>query len=280
MKKIVYFISALSMITLAASCNKEGSEPFSSPREIVLSVDGGLLDIDVQTKATALSAVPSSLYWSATTGSAGSETSKWDCGPNASSVSGGKIATGKYQTSSATTYNYYVSNQKIAFAAAGSTIAADNGVDVIAGKASSSNVSPSVAMDHVFARTGSVSCSASNGYSLSNLSYKIKSKGNNTGTKGTYNIQKGTWSAATALAEQTFDSGSDLYLIPGQYTITVSGTESIGDYSKSFSASADIELLAGKINNISATRNSSGAQGISISVSLNPWGTNEIKHSI
>lgn len=270
-----FTLSLISMTTFVISCNKEFAETPSSG-EIILMVDDGHLD--VSTRATALTAVPSSLYWSATTGTLGSETKKWDS--TSASVASGKIATGKYQTATATTYNYYLANTAITFASTGSTIVAENTNDIIVGKATSNSTAPSITMDHVFARTGSVSCSSANGYVLSNLSYKIKSKDANTGTKGTYNIKDNTWSSATALSEQALTNSSDLYLIPGVYTFTVSGTEKMGDYSKSFSASADITLAAGKVNNISAKRTSSGAQGITISVTLNPWGTNNLTPSI
>lgn len=278
MKKLFF---AISIFTLAVSCNKDDVSQLhnSDSGEIIITVDDSSLDVDVQTRTSAESSLPSKLYLGGTTGTS-TQTSKW--ASHEVSVSSGKINTGYYQTATATAYNYYLSNVNMDFTQSGLTVSADgSSKDVIVGvtKASDSTT-PSVTMDHVFARTGSVSCSSANGYTLSGLSYKLASKGSLTGTKGTYNIYTKGWSSVTALSTTTLTGSSDLYLIPGVYTLTVSGTESLGDYSKSFSASADITLVGGKVNNISAKRTSSGAQGITVSVSLNPWGTNSITPNI
>ena len=280
MKKLFF---AFGILTLAVACNKEAAPQAavsSDPKEIVVLVDDGSMDVSVATRTTAVSTLPGKLYFAGTTGSDSNQGDKWSS--HEKSVSSGKIATGYYQTATATAYNYYLSNLPMTFSKSGCTISADgSSIDAIAGitKASTST-EPSVVMDHIFARTGTISCSSANGYTLSGLTYKLTSKGSNTGTKGTYNVYSKSWSGATALSATTFTSSSDLYLIPGDYTLTVSGTESLGDYSKSFSASTDITLVAGKVNNISAKRTSSGAAGITVTVTLNPWGTNSITPSI
>lgn len=272
MKTLSYLIPVLAIAATVVSCNKEqiqADHSGSSSQEIVLSVaEEGL---SVETRATAISTLPGSLYLSATTGTT-SQVSKW---PSQSvTVSSGKINTGKYQTATPTSYNYYLSNEQMAFAAGGCTISASNTTDIIVGLTKgSTSTTPSVTMNHIFARTGSVKCESGNEMTLSNLSYKIQSKsGSSTGTKGTYNIYTGEWSSATALSSTTLTSSSDMYLIPGTYTFTVSGTASIGDYSKSFTASADVALQAGKINNIQATYDAAVPDGIVISVTLTPWG--------
>lgn len=272
-----HFLILLLMSLLVASCHKE---VVTYPvQEITLNVNGPSLDVNVYTRATAITQVPSSLYWSATTGTLGSsESSKWTS--SSKTVSNGVIATGKYQTATHTSYNYYLANTPITFVASGSTIVADNATDVITGKITSNTASPSVAMNHVFARTGTLSCTSSKGYTLSNLTYKIKSSGSATGTKGTYNIAKNTWSSTTALSEQTFNSTSDLYLIPGTYIFSVSGTMTKGDYSVSFSNSATITLAAGKINNIAATLDDDTAQSITIGVTLTAWGTTTLNPTL
>ena len=283
MKKLSFVLGILSFA--AISCNKDMAPQTEASKsgEIILTVEDGGIDVSVNTKATAITSVPTTLYFSATTGTGTSQGSKWNS--ESKSVSSGKVNTGKYQTATATAYNYYLSNYKtMNFNDSGVTIAIDNTEDYVAGvtKASTST-SPSLVLNHVFARTGTISCSSANSpaYTLSNLSYKLTSKsGSNTGTKGTYNIYNDTWSNCTALSATSVTSSSDLYLIPGTYTLTVSGTESLGDYSKSFTASADVTLVAGQVNNISAKRTSSGATGITVSVSLNPWGTNNITPSI
>lgn len=272
----------LGIASLFIACNKEdaGQSVNASPEEIVITVDDGSLDADVRTKTTAISSVPSSLYMAGSTGSSSSQSSKWS--PKSMSVASGKISTGYYQTASATAYNYYLSNASMAFTSSGFTITADGTAqDVVAGVTmSSSATNPSVTLNHVFARLGSLSCTSSNGYSLSNLSYKLKSKDSTTGTKGTYNIGTGAWSKTTTLSEQTVTSSSDLYLVPGTYTLTVSGTESLGDYSHTFTASTDVTLIGGKVNAIAAKRTGVGAQGITVSVTLASWGSTTLQPTI
>lgn len=247
--------------------------------EIILGVADGSIDMNVSTKATAITSIPGNLNVSRTTGTWKSETTK-----NASAskkVSSGKIATGWYQTATATAYNYYVSNAAITFAAGGSTVSADNGTDVIAGCTQGANntTSPSVTLDHVFARSGSLAASAPSGYEISGVSWKIKSKSGGTGgTKGTYNIATKAWSGVTALAEQAFTASSDLYLTPGEYTISVTYTLTKGDYSDSTTKSADVTFVAGKVNNISTTVPviGDGAADINLSLTLTAWGTENL----
>lgn len=280
MKRIFGFFAILSFV--AISCNKDNIQQniMSAPEEIVITVDGGSLDADVQTRTTALSSVPTSLYFGTTTGSGSAQVLKWDS--QSKSVSSGKMSTGYYQTATPTAYNYYLANSAMTFGSSGFSVTVDGTkTDAIVGKTMNTNsVAPSVAMNHIFARLGSLSCTSSNGYSLSGLSYKLKSKDSTTGTKGTYNIGTGAWSGTTTLSEQTVTSSSDLYLVPGTYTLTVSGTESLGDYSHTFSASTDVTLTGGKINAIAAKRTGTGAQGITVSVTLASWGSTTLTPSI
>lgn len=278
MKRILLILTSFAVII---ACNKElSSSDFQEPQEIVINIDGTQIEADVTTKTTAVSSMPSKLYFAGTTGSSTSQTSKWTSVEK--TVSSNKISTGYYQTATATAYNYYLSNCAMTFSASGHTITADGtSLDVIAGVAkSNTSTAPSVTLDHVFARTGTLSATCS-GYTLSNLSYKLKTNGTNTGTKGTYNIYTGAWSSTTTLSEQTITNSSDLYLIPGSYTLTISGTRSKGDFSKSFTGSVPVTLVGGKINNISATiTGGDQATEIIISTSLTAWGTTTLNPSI
>ena len=123
----------------------------------------------------------------------------------------------------------------------------------------------------------SASCS---GYTLTNVTYKLKSKGTTTGTKGTYNIYSGSWSSTTALSETTITSSSDLYLIPGTYTLTVSGTRTKGDFTNTFSGSVDINIVAGKTHAISATITGDPAVQIVVSTTLTAWSSTTLTPSI
>lgn len=280
MKKYSILLSLFALI--AVSCNKEETPKAVSdvPQEIILNVNGAGIEADVQTRVTAVSSIPTSLYFAGTKGSGSSQTSKWSS--TSKSVSSNSISTGYYQTNPATAYNYFLSNISMSSSASGCTITADgSSTDAVAGvtKASSS-VNPSVTLNHIFARTGSVSLtSEDSSYSISGASITIQST-SGTGYKGTYNIYSGTWSNVTALSATSLTSSSDLYLVPGTYTISGSCTLSKGDYSKSISGSTTVTLTAGKINNIGIKFKGGDAQQIVVSVTLNSWGTTSVSGTI
>lgn len=276
MKKNIYFIILIAFSALSfAACKKQqplDNSPVST-EEIVL----GLKDFEatVDTKATAVTSIPSSLYWGASTGSLGSETAKWSAA--SASVSTNSISTGKYQTLSPTTYNYFVANQTFSVSTSCTMTVANNNTDVICGKVSSSSTTPSVTLNHIFARTGSFTLNTQTGYSLSNVSWSIVSKGSVTGTAGTYNLSSDTWtSRSAALASSAVTSSSDLYLLPGEYTITCNYTLTKGDWTNTFSKTADITLVKGKVNNVTATAIGGNASEIVIGLSLTAWGSNAI----
>ncbi len=279
MKKFFAFLSIITL--LSVSCNKEDIKQSisSEPEEIVLTVDGSGIEADVVTRVTAQSSVPSSLYFAGTTGRS-TQTSKWAPSDTKKTVSSGKISTGYYQTATPTAYNYYLSNAKMTFTSSGCTVSADGtSTDVIVGVAkASTSTTPSVAMTHIFGRTGSISGSCS-GYSISNLSVTIKSN-SGAGYKGTYNIYTGTWSSVTSLSSTTLTSSSDLYLVPGSYTITASATRTKGDYVGTVSGSTSVTLSAGKIHDIAIVFTGDPAQPINISVSLAAWSTTTVTGTI
>ena len=279
MKHTLLFFT-LAAAVAAVSCSKPAEllsrQEASAPGEIVIGV-GEDFSAEVSTKATAITSVPSTLYWGATTGTS-SESSKWAA--SSASVSSSKINTGHYQTASPTAYNYYVANQSFSVGATTSMTVANNNTDVIAGRtASSSSLTPSVTLGHIFARTGTLTANAPSGYTISGVSWKIVGKSDINGTAGTYNMTSGAWSAAsTKLSSETsLTSSSDMYLIPGTYTIKVTYTLSKGEWSSTATKSADVTLVQGKINNISGTVNNlGGASEIVLSLSVSDWTTNNI----
>ena len=279
MKHTLLFFT-LAAAVAAVSCSKPAElisrQEASAPGEIVIGV-GEDFSAEVSTKATAITSVPSTLYWGATTGTS-SESSKWAA--TSASVSSSKINTGHYQTASPTAYNYYVANQSFSVGATTSMTVANNNTDVIAGRtASSSSLTPSVTLGHIFARTGTLTANAPSGYTISGVSWKIVGKSDINGTAGTYNMTSGAWSAAsTKLSSETsLTSSSDMYLIPGTYTIKVTYTLSKGEWSSTATKSADVTLVQGKINNITGTVNNlGGASEIVLSLSVSEWTTNNI----
>jgi len=84
-----------------------------------------------------------------------------------------------------------------------------------------------------------------------------------------------SWTAASTklTSETAITSTSDMYLIPGTYTIKVSYTLTKGDYSQSFTKTGTVSLTMGKVNNISCTAIGGGASEIVLSVSLTAWGS-------
>ena len=273
MNKFKLYAASLLITGLAAGCAKSVEPENQHPQQIVLCVGDDTIDMDVQTKTTAITAIPSTLYFSVTTGESGSSETQKTASAQVSPASG-KIATGLYQTANATSYNYYVSNCPITFAASGSTVSASNATDVIAGTATSDSTSPSVTLDHIFARTGNLTLNTQDGYTLSVISWSIASSTG--GTAGTYNIATKAWSQLTKLATTSITKTSDMYLVPGNYTLTVKYTLTKGDWTQNFTKSAVVTLVGGKINNISGTASGGAASEISLAVSLTPWGSNNI----
>ena len=277
MKKTIIAATCIAAL-MAISCAKESTAGLKddSPREIVLGMDTGELDFNV-TKASEITSLPSSLYWSGTTGTAGtSETSK--VGSASATLSSSKIATGIYQTKTPTAYNWYVANSAITFATAGSTVTVDGtSLDAIAGVAkANSTTAPSVTLKHIFARIGTLTCNTQSGYTISNISWKIKGNENKAGTKGTYNIANETWgsTATTQLTSETAISANwDTYLIPGSYKCFVTYTLTKGDYTDTFTKSGNVTLDGGKKNNLSCTAIGGSAQEIQISCTLTGWGS-------
>lgn len=278
MKTNIYLLLCAAVAVLCTSCRKDELKSAPSAKEqIVLSLSDGSIDMSVSTKAAEITSLPSSLYLARTSGTWKSETSVE--APASFTVTGSEIATGWYQTNPVTAYNYYVANVAMAFAAGGSILFANNATDVIAGctQGADDSSAPSVTLDHVFARTATLTCNTQEGYTVSDVTWKIASKAGGTGgTAGTYNIATKEWSDVTPLGQQAFSSDSDLYLIPGAYTVTVSYTLKKDSYSESFTKSGEVTLVAGRKNSITCTAIGGSASRIELSLSLTPWGTENL----
>ena len=270
------FISLSVIAGIFYSCKKastDADDVRAVGDMIVLYLDD-TIDAFVDTKAVSeVTTIPSNLYWAATSGSGTSETQKF--ANSYSSVSSSKINTGKYQTATASTYNYYVSN---AFLNVGadtyvSASGGTDGTDVICGRVSSSSATPSITMGHIFARTGTLSLSAPSGYTVSGTpSWSIMKSGTNTGTAGTYNLRTGAWSSVSGLTSYTsFNSSSDMYLIPGTYSIKVQFTLTRGNFSKEYTQTGSITVAAGNKYNITASTSSAEAVQVVFTTSVTAW---------
>lgn len=264
-------------ITAGATAVRDSAEPV----EMVFAAQGEGLDMEV-TKAAAVTSV-STVYWSATTGTIGSDTEKY--APMSITLADSKFSTGYYWPSTETTYNYYVSNTQFTWTAdthAAEITVADNSVDVVAGKAASVayESAPEIVLDHIFARSGSLTLEAKEGYELLSTPAPVWEIQSNTGagTAGKYNIGTGAWTASAALAKQAFTSSSDLYVLPGSYHVEITYTLKKGDFVKEFTKGADVTFVAGKTNNIKATAHVGDdvPEEIVFSVTVTPWDDNDI----
>lgn len=262
--KRTLFLFLVAAAVLASSCNKPLAN-VAEPDEIVFGIEGDGIDIDVLTKAAAVTSV-ASVYWQCLDG--GSNV----YGPLSCTVTTGTAYTTKYWPAAGATYDYRVSN--VSFTSAG-VIAATNETDIIAGTASSvTNNSCTVTLDHIFARTGSLTLNTQAGYEVSGITWRIKAKGSGVvGTAGNYTIGTG-WAASgnTGLTSyQEFTGSSDLYLIPGTYQIELSYTLTKNEYTQSFTKHSEVTLQAGKINNIAATAVGGAASELTFTVSITGW---------
>ena len=288
MKRFMFFATAA--LSLLVACNKAVDsgvtvETNYDGDEIVIGFSDSF-DASVETRTTAISNTsnfPTTLYWGATTGTS-TETAKWAAASASVNTSGSThaIATGKYQNSnSPVAYNYYVTNISGMSVGSSTTLTVpNNNTDVICGRtAANSTTTPGVTLEHIFCRTGSFSATATGGYSISNVSWTIKGTSSTAvqGTAGTYNLTTGTWtSASTKLNSATpVTSSSDMYLIPGQYTVGITYTLTMGEgnnaVSQQFTKTATVNFPKGKICNVSGSFTGDFAAGITITVSVQDW---------
>ena len=235
---------------------------------------------EADTKVTPVSSL-SNAYWCTTTGgNAGggsTEYEEWNAGggsPNYSDVSAGVIYTGKYVNSNNPgARNYYCSN--VSFNASTRSFSASNDTDIIAGRTfGSASTSPSVNLLHIFARMGTLTMNPQAGYTIDNISWTIQGYSGSYGTSGTYNIQTSSWSGCSGLTSATpISSGSDLYLIPGTYHFSCSYTLHRGGMEQDVTATANITIQRGMVNNITATAVGGSIISTTFSVSVSDWGT-------
>ncbi len=282
MNRITILLLSFICLVTTFSCEKVTMASLQGD-EIVFALSGDEGFVVDQTKTSAVNSLPGSLYWGTTTGGnatgTANEAAKW--GPTTGTVSSSKIYTGKYQTYSPTAYNHYVSN--ISFTVnANTSVSASNGTDVIVGRATQDNTSaPSITMTHIFARTGTLTMNTQSGYTISGISWTIKANGGYSGTAGTYSLRQGAWTGVTTgLGSTAISSSSDLYLIPGSYIISCTYTLSKGDWTKSFTKSATVTLVGGKVNNITGNASGGEASEITVGVSLAAWSSKDHSMSI
>lgn len=272
MKKYITLL-ALAFPLFLASCNKaEISEagnilPPDETGQVPILFTTDSFDVSVSTKATAVTALPS-FKVSATTGTSGSETQKW----NSINFSGtSTYSGGKYWPVTDQKYHFYAANADITFVATGCTVApADASTDVVVAylESPSYKASNKLTFNHIYSRIGKLTLNAPSGCTLSNVTWTLSAP-----VGGTYNIRTNTWTPGTAAA-QTLAAGTsstnDVYVVPGTYTLTCKYTITKGDYSESQTKTASVALTQGKINNITGTA-VDGSTAIAFTISVTAW---------
>ena len=289
MKKTPIILTILGAAALLASCSKNEEALSPAPAgeaaadQITFMAAGEGFSSSVQTKAASAVTSLSSFNVNCITGTAGSaESSVFNVAFSGTTTYTG----GKFWPSTNPSYKFYASNVAMTPAAGGPTIAAANTTDIVCAALLSPTykASNTLTFNHIFARLGTCKIAAPDGYTVSGLSVKVTPN-----VSGTYNLFAGNgktdgtgWSAKTPGSETVIASAlnstanNDIYLVPGSYTLTASYTLSMGDYSESFTKSSTVALVAGKVNNISATLPAGSASGIQFTVSVTPWSDNNI----
>ena len=297
MKQLFTIISIVGMLSLSVSCSKEAvKEDYHG--EIVFKTDfEPEFSAVAQTKASIVDANAlnsSGFNVTATKGSAGSETQAWN---NIAFSKSGSIfragGAGKWWPSTNPSYHFYAANSALTFAAAGTTVSpSDNSKDVVVAYKPSPtyNDANSLQFEHIYARIGQVSITATDGYTITNFTVKITPR-----VGGTYNIRTGNgqtnatgWSstsngsettiasASSVAAGSTSNTSNDLYLLPGDYTLTAAWTATKDDYTASFSGkTVNVSIQKGKVNTISANLKGNATE-ITFTISVTDWGSNAI----
>ena len=282
---------ALTVASLGTACNKSQLSPAGAPAEptdeVVFSAGGPAMNSAVSTKATVVDALPS-FYAGCTTGAAGSEVSVWNSTTFTGSGSPMVYKGDKWWPITDPSYHFYASNAALTFAAGGTTVAASNATDVVCAylPEPTYKVRNVLSFEHIFARLGQVTVSASASYAISNVSISITPK-----VSGTYNIRTGAgktdgagWSgtvngsaaviaarAAELARSGNFSQANDIYLVPGTYTISATWTATAPGYSETFSnKTQEISITAGKVNKITTTLGGRGTE-IEFGVEIAAW---------
>ena len=287
MKKSLLF----TVLAAAAAAGLVGCEKSTPPRAgyvdpDLVSFSASGLSMEVSTKATEVTSSNLGTFnVIAASGAAGSQTQVWST--TATQVGSTAVwTTDKYWPSTDQGYtSFYASNAALAFNAAGPTVSpADNSVDVVVAHCASPAYREQNALtfNHVFARVGSITLNTQSGYSLSAVSATLQSPV----TGGTYNLRTNAWTSGAAGANQAMaafsgttsaqSSSNDYWVVPGDYTLSVSYTLTKGDYSEAFTKTGTVTLVQGKTNAITATAVGGYASEIVFGVSVTSWSANSI----
>ena len=163
-----------------------------------------------------------------------------------------KAATAQYWPLTDNGYKFYASNINFTSSPATAlTVSAANTTDVVCAACESPTFKTQNALtfEHVFARIGDCALKAPEGYVIGD-DYTITLTPN---TAGTYNVSTKAWSNLTAGDATSIKGNTDLYVVPGTYTLTVTYTLTKGAWSDDFEKSGTVTFVAGYINSLGAS---------------------------
>jgi len=231
---------------------------------------------DEQTKASVVdgnSLRVNGFYVSASMGDAGNETEKWT---NVHFARSGSVYMGgKWWPSVDPQYHFYASNVPLAYSENGGTVAVSTDTDVICSYIPTAQyrVPNILYFNHILARVGSISLEAPEEYDavINSISFTPI-------ITGTYNIRTQSWSDTDNGEAVTLSSTSpnDIWCIPSTYTFTINYTLSLGDYSKEYTKTTAVTLVAGKTNNLSGTLPTGDAYRLTFSMDVTAWGSEDL----
>ena len=215
------------------------------------------------TKASEVTSL-SSFYVSAVKGSAGSETSVFTSSEftQVPASDPAVYSSSRMWGLSDEGWNFYASNLPLTFNAAGTTVSASNGIDVVSAYLTDGTylAQNTFVFEHIFARLCDVTVSAVEPYTVSDVSIFIIPK-----TGGTFNIRTGSWSDVSSGSPVNIagvspgTKSNDIFLVPGAYSLSAAWTVSSGNFTDSYAdICVDVELVAGKRNHILVSLGSAG----------------------
>ena len=301
MKTKTLLLLALVGASLATACEKAfDTTPVTEPspdREIIFGLSG-IINSDVATKAT--TEVDASnletIYISAKSGT------KYAF-QNVVFTKGtdNKWRGGQYWPASDPYYSFAASNVNLNDGESHPSVSVQNtNTDVITAYLSSSTFRQENAFTfrHIFAQVGTVTMKAPAGFTVSNLKLRFRPI-----QQGKYYLDTNTWNAGDAVSNDVYLFGTesagvdleggvsqtsddhDLWLLPGSYTLTATYTISKGNYSRSKTASATVNLAQGYNNNIGLNGDAANIpepndiQEIIFTVTITPWSDKNVATS-
>ena len=278
---------------IGTACQKhDGTSPLGgveSSKEITFLADG--LDV-AGTKTTPVTTASLNSFYVA--GYDLQSGDLWNGNIITATKSGSVFNTGKYFPGDGTyEYAFFASNVEFEYADGSGVLEVENcNTDVIAVYAQSdysAGTPVELYFGHILTRVGTVTVNTQSGYELLSASATLKGGI----TTGRYCLGEDTWAtedstpsdkplAAFSGSTSVRTSTNDLWLVPvtGGYDIQITYTLRKGDYSQTFTKTATADLQMGRINNITVTAVGGNAQEIQATVTVQPWGNNNIVASL